>query len=51
MKRSERQIDLLAEYVETLMKWFRKGEKAVMNPVVLDLERIADEYLKEANHD
>ena len=51
MERSEKQIDLMVEYVEMLMKWFRKGETAGMNPIICDLERIADEYLKEANHD
>ena len=46
-----KKLELLVEYVEMLMKWFRKGEKAVMNPIVHDLERIADEYeaLKEAS--
>ena len=47
MERSEKQIDLMVEYVEMLMKWFRKGETAGMNPIICDLERIADEYLKE----
>ena len=51
MKLSNQRVELLVEYVETLMSWFRKGEKAVMNPIVHDLERIADEYeaLKEAS--
>jgi len=48
-----KKLELLVEYVEMLMKWFRKGEVAGMNPIICDLERIADEYLeiKENEHD
>lgn len=51
MKLSNQQVELLVEYVETLMKWM-KPDNHVYNPeLVCALGKIADEYeaLKEAS--
>ena len=53
MKQSEQQIDLLVQYVETLMSWI-KPDNHVYNPeLVCKLGKIADEYeaLKEASNE
>lgn len=51
MKLSNQQVELLVEYVETLMSWI-KPDNHVHNPeLVCALGKIADEYdaLKEAS--